>query len=963
MSTRARADAWAWGLAAAHIALWAGSYPPHGWWGLSLIAWVPLCILALHDRRRWSPCVAVAGTSFAGWMWMQRFLADISVAGYPALGIYMALWSVLAFVVMRRLVTREPCARVPYAVTAPCAVVAVEWLRGVVVFDGYPWYHAGHPLVDASLVAQVADISGASLASVIAVACAGAVADIALVRTRGRTAAVASGAIAMGLLVVASGYGLWRSAQAGESTRPGPVVLAVQTNVPIDNKIGWTRERQEMDLARFVAVTVDAAGAARARGERIDLVAWPETMLPGLGMEPDAVRLLVEGNWWPGDRFSRVPGLLADRVGAPVLVGSPAYMGLRADSGRWAWDRHHNSAYLVAPGGAILARVDKLFLTPFGETMPYISNWEWLEQSLLDFGARGMTFDLDPGAAPVRLELPMGSGGTARIGVPICFEITVPRVVRRLVWDGGARAADALVNITNDGWFGSYDAGRAHHGLTARWRAIENRVPIVRVANTGISEAFDSLGRAIPGARCEPRTDGGFTVELPLDARTPPYAFLGDIASLAMSIATAVMLIATRRGAPHQGGSHSRDASASAAGGNPARGAAAWAFVAVAAVAAMGCSGASRTDAPGQTQMWGSRHLSTTDKGSAGMATPSGARIVPPDGAEGRELALSILLQAARSPDPSQRANSLEALSNERAALKDVLRESLGDPNRGVRFAACMCAGRAKLESMGNLIEPLALDESGSVRAAALFALSRMGRRVDLTPLAALAMSDDPEVRGNAVLVLGELGDRSAIPLIEAVAGRPIRSGDVTRTRIIDLQCAEALAKLGQRQALDPIRAALFAPSEQAELIALSCQIVGEIRDEGSRGALMRLWNADGGSLRPPEIRLAAATALARLGEPDMRPVLVMTRLVTNAPDPFIRAQAATALGWIPTPEAQTLLAPLLRDRNPYVQISAAGAWLRSDSLRGRVSEPSRALPGLDTAPEPRSGSMPVRGG
>ena len=94
-----------------------------------------------------------------------------------------------------------------------------------------------------------------------------------------------------------------------------------------------------------------------------------------------------------------------------------------------------------------------------------------------------------------------------------------------------------------------------------------------------------------------------------------------------------------------------------------------------------------------------------------------------------------------------------------------------------------------------------------------------------------------------------------------------------------------------------------------------------------------------------------------------MRPVLVMTRMVQSAPDPFIRAQAATALGWIPTPEAQTLLAPMLRDRNPYVQISAAGAWLRSDALRGRVPEPSQPLPGLDTVPDARSSSMPVGGG
>jgi apolipoprotein N-acyltransferase len=952
----ARATAEAWALAGAHVALWIASFPPHGWWALALVSWAPLCMLALRDGRRWAPVLAVAATSFAGWMWMQRFLVDVSALGYPALAVYMAAWSCLGFAVIRALAVQRPAARLPLAVTAPCAVVSIEWLRGVVVFDGYPWYHAGHPLVDAELVSQVADISGASLASAIAVSCAGALADIVCMRTRGRRRASAGAALAMVLLASASGYGLWRSAEAAGARRTGPAVMAVQTNVPIDNKLGWTRDRQESDVARFITTTLELAEQARVRGERIDLIAWPETMLPGLGMEPDAVRLLVDGQWWPGDRFSRVPQLLSERLGVPLLVGSPAYIGLRAESGRWAWDRHHNSAYLVDAKGPPYVRVDKLFLTPFGETMPYISAWDWLEQVLLDLGARGMTFDLDPGDAPVRIDVPVAGGSVARVAVPICFEITVPRVVRRLVWVDGVRAADALVNITNDGWFGGYDAGRAHHGLIARWRAIENRVPIVRVANTGVSEAFDSLGRPVPGASCPPRVDGGFVVDLPLDSRTPPYAAVGDIASVLMTIATALMLLASRV--------HGRDA-ASGRGGTAVGTSVPAAALALAAVvmAGVGCSGASRQDPAPHTQIWGSRQLSTADKGSAGMPTPSGSRIVPPNGAEGRELALSVLLQAARSPDPSQRANSLEALSGERAALMDVLRESLGDPNRGVRFTACMCAGRAKAVSLANIIEPLALDESGSVRAAALFALVRMGRRVDITPLAALAMSDDPEVRANAVLVLGELGDRSAVPLIEAVAGRPLKSGDQTRARIVDLQCAEALAKLGQRQALDPIRAALFAPSEQAELIALACQIVGEIRDEGSRGALMRLWNADGSSMRPPEIRLAAATALARLGEPDMRPVLVMTRLAANSPDPFIRAQAATALGWIPTAEAQALLAPMLRDRNPYVQISAAGAWLRSDAARGRAPEPRRPLPGLDTAPAPTTGSMPVAGG
>jgi apolipoprotein N-acyltransferase len=75
------------------------------------------------------------------------------------------------------------------------------------------------------------------------------------------------------------------------------------------------------------------------------------------------------------------------------------------------------------------------------------------------------------------------------------------------VWEGGAKAADLLVNLSNDGWFGWYDAGRLQHQQAARLRAIENRVPLVRVANTGASAAIDSCGRitAVAGGAEAPR--------------------------------------------------------------------------------------------------------------------------------------------------------------------------------------------------------------------------------------------------------------------------------------------------------------------------------------------------------------------------------------------------------------------------------------------------------------------------
>ena len=154
---------------------------------------------------------------------------------------------------------------------------------------------------------------------------------------------------------------------------------------------------------------------------------------------------------------------LSEELGIPFIVGSACYTGLAADveRDRWTWDAHYNSAYLVE-GRAATARYDKVLLTPFGEVMPYISKWAWLEDRLLALGAEGMTFTLDASDGIERLPLP-SAAGTIEIATPICFEDAVPRVIRRMTHEGGRRRAVVLVNLSNDGWFGDHDAGRAQH--------------------------------------------------------------------------------------------------------------------------------------------------------------------------------------------------------------------------------------------------------------------------------------------------------------------------------------------------------------------------------------------------------------------------------------------------------------------------------------------------------------------
>jgi HEAT repeat protein len=211
------------------------------------------------------------------------------------------------------------------------------------------------------------------------------------------------------------------------------------------------------------------------------------------------------------------------------------------------------------------------------------------------------------------------------------------------------------------------------------------------------------------------------------------------------------------------------------------------------------------------------------------------------------------------------------------------------------------------------------------VRAAAIFALRKCNRPVDPTPLASMVVSDDPEVRGNAAIVLGELGNRSAVPLLQNALGHGLALANPSRVRIVELQIAEAQVKLGDKRAVEPIRAALYAPPEQAEIVILACQICGRLRDQPSAGCLRGLLDATGQDMRPPEIRLAAITGLAVMGggEESMGREIEAAAMNQRAD---LRAQAAVAMAALKDRNLLPVAEVLLSDTNPMVQIAAAKA-------------------------------------
>jgi len=345
-----------------------------------------------------------------------------------------------------------------------------------------------------------------------------------------------SPAIAAIAVIGAIAYGHARidahDAAARAASRPS--LLVVQTNLPMSNTLAWAPEQQVEDVLAFARQTIDGARIAREQGGAVNLALWPETTLPGLGLEPESLRTLVDGGYYPGNRYDEALRDLATRIEAPLLVGSPAYLGLRVEGNRFAWDRQFNSAYLVGPDGA-RGRTDKIYLTPFGEMMPIISNWDWLESQLLALGAEGMTFDLEAAASATAFRVATADGGECTVAVPICFEITQPWASRRIVFPNGQRAAGIVANLSNDGWFAGSTAGRRQHLQVSQLRAIELGTPVVRCVNTGLSASIDGVGRV--ERVLEPQVAGAFVATPAVATGRPMAVVVGDgVALLALAI-------------------------------------------------------------------------------------------------------------------------------------------------------------------------------------------------------------------------------------------------------------------------------------------------------------------------------------------------------------------------------------------------------------------------------------------
>jgi len=342
----------------------------------------------------------------------------------------------------------------PWLSLAPFLWVTLE-LGKSHLLTGFPWENLGYSQYRWLSVIQMADLAGVYGISFVLVLSSVLLFWMIFVLKHQRkpVTRVISLLLLVGLVSLVYGYGQWRLATFATNQDQSLRVALVQGNVSQDTK--WDPAFQQATLEKYLRLTKEIAT------QQPDLVVWPETATPFyfLADRQNTKTLIQE----------------VQKLKKPLLFGSPAYRRKGVEL------KLYNRAYLLDGDGMVAGYYDKIHLVPFGEYVPWkkvLFFVDKLVQAAGNFASGNQAVVLDVAAA--------------RVGVLICYEAIFPKLSRDLA-NGGA---NLLVNITNDAWFGRSSAPHQHLSMAAL-RAVENRIPIVRCANTGISAFIDARGRIL----------------------------------------------------------------------------------------------------------------------------------------------------------------------------------------------------------------------------------------------------------------------------------------------------------------------------------------------------------------------------------------------------------------------------------------------------------------------------------
>jgi apolipoprotein N-acyltransferase len=377
---------------------------------------------------------------------------------------------------------------------APVLWVALEYARGHLL-SGFPWAALGYSQYRRLTVIQIADFS-----SVYGVGFLIVLVNIALFRVfqiwqQGWKGPILwEGWIAGLLLLLTLAYGTRRLNEPVDAEH-AIATAVVQGNISQAYKWDEAFRNQTMETYKRLSQSLLTGEAG---GIRPTLIVWPESATPFFFQTERRDQMALR-------RFSK-------QEGVHLLFGSPTFERLFREQVRLL-----NSAYLLSPRGAI-TRYDKMHLVPFGEYVPMASLLFFVDKMVEGVG------DFRPGREAVVMEM-----AGEKIGTVICFEAIFPELVRQFA----DRGATLMTTITNDAWFGDSAAPDQHFSMVI-FRAIENRVPFARAANTGISGFIDARGHIL--SRTNIFVEATHVAQLHPGRRRTFYTTHGDVFAIACAI-------------------------------------------------------------------------------------------------------------------------------------------------------------------------------------------------------------------------------------------------------------------------------------------------------------------------------------------------------------------------------------------------------------------------------------------
>ncbi|HEY8565077.1 MAG TPA: apolipoprotein N-acyltransferase [Beijerinckiaceae bacterium] len=503
-----------WGWSRALIATLAGAVgalamPPFGLVpalavSLTVAVWlIDGTALGADGRSRLGRTLLAAGLT--GWCWgFGYFVAGLwwlgsaflveadqfawalpfGVLGLPAV---LALFFAFGFALARLLWSGGAARLLALAV----GLAVAEWLRGH-LFTGFPWNTLGMALGQNLWLMQGASILGLYGLTLVTVPVLAAPAALGTGETS-RARLVPT--VAAGLVLAAlAAYGAGRVPAGAVPTVAGVKLRLMQPNLPQDAK--FRPENRDEIMRRYLTLSDRATSPTSSGVADATHLIWPESAFPFLlHRDPRAL--------------AQIAALLPPGV---TLVTGAARMDepLPGEAGR----RFYNSIQVVGDDGTIGGTYDKGHLVPFGEYFPGI-----LDAALRRAGIRQFVH-VPGGFEPAASRLPLTVRGLPPLAATICYEAIFPEEIA-----AGTGRPGLILNVTNDAWFGR-TPGPYQHFAQARLRSVEQGLPLVRAANTGISAVVDPYGRVV--ASLPLMVEGVLDGALPQALRPTLYAQWGE---------------------------------------------------------------------------------------------------------------------------------------------------------------------------------------------------------------------------------------------------------------------------------------------------------------------------------------------------------------------------------------------------------------------------------------------------